>query len=428
VTDSRSTRADIALPLTQFDARPGIIDLGFGHPAPALLPLDAMRDATAAAIRRHGPDALNYGAAAGAGPLIEWLAERLGVVDGRRPRPDEILVTGGASHALDQVATLLTRPGDVVLVESPTYHLAVRILRDHPLHLVGVPADDLGIIVDEVQAALDRVRSEDRRSVPGHAGARTPGESGRRRVLLYLVPTFNNPTGATLPVQRRRALAEVAARSDLLVVEDDVYRELSFDRPAPPSIWSMAEPGRVVRLGSFSKTLAPGLRLGWLTADAATVRRFADGGLLDSGGGMSHFVALAVAEVGASGEYARHVERLRAEYSRRAAALDAALADNLPAGSTRSRPEGGYFQWVTLPAPLDARALLDRAEAAGASYVPGTVFNVDRAAGNTASLRLAFSRYDPADLAAAARRLGHVAEEALATARRTRVADPPATG
>jgi DNA-binding transcriptional MocR family regulator len=378
-----------ALGLTQSLDRHGIIDLGLGHPDPSLLPVDGVRAAAASALERYGPEALAYGHPAGPGPLIEAIVERLGVVDARPPAASEIVVTAGTSHALDQVATLLTTPGDVVLVESPTYHLAVRILRDHPLELVPVPFDGGGLRVDAIADTLDRLRP-----------------TGRRVRLLYTVPTFHNPTGVSLDPERRRALVELAAREDLLVVEDDAYRELAYDGPPPASLWSMAEPGTVLRLGSFAKSLAPGLRVGYMTAAAPTIARFVEGGVLDSGGGISHVASLIVAEFAASGAYARQVERYRDAYRERRDALLEALAEHLPADTTWTSPQGGYFTWVTLPAGREARAILPEAEARGVSYVPGPVFQVDREGGARA-LRLSFSRFAPAELREAVRRLGH---------------------
>jgi DNA-binding transcriptional MocR family regulator len=377
------------MPITQLALQPGVIDLSWGHPDLGLMPAEAIREATGAALDKYGAEALSYGWAAGPEPLIDWLCEHLGSVDLRAPQPGELLVTGGVSQALDQVCTLLTSPGDVVLVESPTYHLAVRILRDHPLELIGVPADEHGLIVESLAETLWRFRI-----------------SRRRARLLYLVPTFNNPTGATLATERRRALVDLAVHEGLTIVEDDVYRELAYDGPPPPSLWSLAPPGTVVRLGSFSKTLAPGLRLGWLTADEPTVRRFWEGGLLDSGGGINHFSALVAAEVGRTGAYGSHVARLRDAYRERRDALVAALGRHLPEGCRWTVPGGGFFLWVTLPESLPAAAaVLLRVEAAGTSFVPGTVFCVD--GGGARSLRLAFSLYGPDDLTEAARRLGN---------------------
>ncbi len=374
------------LPILQLVRRPGIIDLGWGHPDPALLPVEAVRRAFEAALRRYGADVLNYGYAAGAGPLREWLRDRIGRQEGRRPAPDEVVITGGISAGLDLLLTLSTSPGDVVLVESPTYHLAIRILRDHPLELLAVPADEQGLGVDALAETLGGLK-----------------RTGRRPRALYTVPTFNNPTGASLGDERRRALVELAASERLLVIEDDAYRELAYGGPPPPSLWSLAPPGVVARLGSFSKPLAPGLRLGWLTAGSEIGARVADCGVLDSGGGVNHATAMAVAQLCQAGDFDEQVLRLRAAYGERRDALVAALRHQLPEGCAVSEPGGGFFVWVTLPPAMDSEALLPAAEAAGVSYVPGCRFYLD--GDGRPSVRLSVSLYPPTDLEEGARRL-----------------------
>lgn len=383
-----------SLPLVQFESRPGLIDLAWGHPDPALLPVAEMRAAAQAALDRWGPEALAYGAAAGAGPLRAWLRDRIAAREGRALTGEDVLITAGVSEGLDQLTTLCTQPGDVALVESPTYHLAVRILRDHPLELTAVPADDAGLNVDTLKARLTELR-----------------RAGRRPRLLYVVPTFNNPTGSSLSAGRRRALIEVAVDENFLIVEDDVYRDLAYDGPPPPSLWSLAPAGVVARLGSFSKTVAPGLRLGWLTAAPALVQRLADSGLRDSGGGVNHFTTLAVAALCEAGGFETSVGRLQAAYRARRDALLGALAEHLPPGAAWTRPAGGFFVWITLPGGVDAAALLPRAEETGVSYLPGERFHLE--GGGRSALRLAFTRYEPHALAEAARRLGGLLRAAL---------------
>ncbi len=434
------------LPLTQYVDRPGIIDLGWGHPDPDLLPTDGIRAAANHALERFGPDALGYGHNAGPGPLLEAVCERLAVVDGgRTPDPAAVLITAGNSWAIDQVATLLTRPGDVVLVESPTYHLAVKILREHPVRLVPIPVDEGGLVVDAIPGAIRAARAGGARTGVGGAhvgaGAARTGAGAARVRLLYTVPTFNNPTGISLADDRRRALVSLAEREGFLVLEDDAYRELAYDDPAaPPSLWSIAAPGVVVRLGSFSKSLAPGLRVGYLTADAATVASFADGGVLDSGGGISHFSALVVAEFLGSGEFVTNVARLRDALRERRDALVGGLAAFMPDGTRWTAAQGGYFVWVTLPPGSSAGTLLPVAEAAGTSFMPGSAFHLRAGGGGEAgggeaggpaagpggsttgsgigpgdadrSLRLSFSRFSPDQLREAARRLGQATRDA----------------
>jgi DNA-binding transcriptional MocR family regulator len=333
---------------------------------------------------------LAYGYASGPGPLIAWVCERLSEVDAVAPTPECVVASAGNSQALDQIATLLTAPGDVVLVEAPTYHLAVRILQDHAVTVVPVRADRSGLCVDVLAHAVRRLREQ-------HRAVR----------FLYTIPTFHNPTGVSLTAERRRELVEFAQSEELLIVEDDAYRELSYDGAAPPSLWSLAGPGAVIRLGSFAKSLAPGLRTGFVTADEAFAGRMRDSGLLDSGGGISHFSSLVVAEFAATGEYARNVERLRTAYTERREALLTSLSQHLEGRATWLRPSGGYFVWVTLRSGRDASALLPRAEANGTSYLPGSTFYLEKGDG-LRSLRLAFSRYRPEELVDAVRRLGRV--------------------
>lgn len=378
-----------SLPNVQIVHLPGVIDLGWGHPDPALLPVEGLRLAATEALERHGAAALAYGSERGPGPLLRWLIGHLGATDGRAPAADEIIATGGVSHALDQACTLLTRPGDVVLVEEPTYHLAVRILREHPLELVPVGSDAGGLRPEAVAAALDT--------------ARRAGKSPR---FLYTVPTFNNPTGISLGMERRRALIDLAVAERLLIVEDDAYRELAYDGLAPPSLWSLAPLGTVVRLGSFSKAVAPGLRLGFLTADAATIERFRGGGLLDSGGGINHFSANIAAAFCEAGRFVEQGGRLRAAYRARRDALAAALTEYLPDRCEWTLPGGGFFIWLRLPAGSDAGALLPRAITGGVGFAPGTRFHL--AGGGANFARLAFGLYPAAELTEAARRLGDV--------------------
>lgn len=379
--------------LTQFFAAPGVIDLAWGHPDPELLRADLVAEASAAALRRYGPDVLGYGAWAGPPPLLEWLTAHLGVIDGREPSAGELMITAGISQGLEMTITLLTAPGDAVLVPMPTYHLALRILAEHPVQVVPVASDEDGPLPAAVTEAAGRLRAE-----------------GARPSLLYTVPTSGNPTGITVPWQRRLDLLVATEAARITIVEDDVYRELAYDAPAPPSLWALGEPGSVVRLGSFSKTLAPGLRLGWLTSDAATTKRFVDGGLIDSGGGVAHFSAMVVSELAASGAYVANLGRLRDDLTTRRDGIVEALREQAPTLTFRV-PSGGYFLWLQLPDGGSARDLLPVAEAHGVSYLPGDVFTAGSELGRD-RLRLCFTRYAIDDLREAARRLGAAVREA----------------
>ncbi len=370
-----------------------VIDLGLGHPDPDLLPVAELQAAASVAFDRYGTDILSYGAAAGPPPTIAFICERLSVVDARPPSPDEVVITAGNSHGLEQAVTMTARPGDAVLVEAPTYHLALRILRDHPVEIVPVASDARGLVVDATAEAIAAVRGR--------------GVTPR---LLYTVPTYNNPTGVSLDAGRRQALVDLAATEGVTILEDDVYRELVYEGTAPPSLWSLAEPGTVMRLGSFSKSLSPGLRVGYMTADAAIANASVEGGLLESGGGISHIASLVVAEYARTGAYATNVTHLCAVYGARRDALIAALESELADMADWTVPAGGYFVWVTFRSPVDLPALRAAAERHGTSFVPGTVFFADGLGGRS-SLRLAFSRYPEAQLSEAVRRLALAARE-----------------
>ena len=395
-------------PDIQFVLRPGIMELRWGDPAPSLLPVEAVRRAVERALELDGPGALNYGAEQGPGRLIEPLRTWLERRRGSAPPEDGLFITGGTSQALDLLCTLLARPGDVVLVESPTYHLALRIFRDHGLEVVSVPGDDQGLQVDRLDAALEALRRPPGSRASARVSRARGVGKGRTPRFLYIVPTFGNPTGANLSPQRRQALVSLADREGFLLLEDDVYRELWYDSPPPPALGDLAPPGPVVRLSTFSKILAPGLRLGWLEAAPEIAQRCAGSGLLDSGGGTSHFVAHAVGAMIELGLLDEHITLLRAAYRQRRDALLDALERHMPATCSWMRPGGGFFVWLRLPEGCDGAALLPVAEAAGVSYAPGRRFCIG--GGGERYARLGFSLLAPDELAEGARRLGRVLE------------------
>ena len=353
-------------PIIQFTERPGILDLGCGHPNPGLLPVEPWLTAAQQSARSYDWQALTYGTVAGPGPLIEWLSDYLATTN--------FFITAGASHALALITGLLAEPGDAVLVDAPTYHFALRILRDRGVRLVAAPPDLDGCIAS--------LRAE-----------------GHRVPMLYLVPTFGNPTGASVPSARRHYLVEVAQRTGVTIVEDDTYRELAYDGPAPVSLWDLSAGEGVVRIGSFAKTVAPGLRLGWINASSSLIGRLGDLGYVDSGGGVNHANALTMSVFCASGAFGTHVAALRAAYRERRDVLAGALR-----GFEVELPGGGWFLWARLPGGILAEDLLPLAEKHGVSFVPGPRFYPGRADGHQ-YVRLAYSFLDRPELAEAADRL-----------------------
>lgn len=378
-------------PTLQIVLREGMLDLGWGHPDADLLPVAAIGRASAAAHAKYADVMYQYGWPAGPAALIERLQARILRDEGKAPDLSEICLTAGNSWALDQVLTLCAPPQSVILVENPTYHYAVKIMRDHANPLAAVQCDADGLDLEDLQKVMSAQ----------HA-------LGRSVACLYLVPTFNNPTGRCMPLARRQALLEIAARAGLLIIEDDVYRELAFDAAPPPSLWSLDQHGVVIRLASFSKSLAPGLRSGYVTGAQANINKLADGGVLDSGGGIMHHTAFTLAELDVTGELDAAAAHLRRHYRARRDALVAALHEQLSPDYTVHVPGGGFFVWLSCPLP--ARSLLPLAEAAGVSFIPGERFYLD--GGGSHNLRLSFSLYAPDALREAARRLGVAARVA----------------
>src|SRR6185503_1822036 len=191
-------------------------------PDPKLLPVGELAEATRRAMARHGSDILEYGSTAGSPPLIDFICQRLADTDARAPSPAEVVITSGASQGLDLAATLLLSAGETVLLDVPTYHLAISILADHPVRLQAVASDADGIVLDDLARVVGALRRE-----------------GERPRLLYSIPTFHNPTGRSVSLERRTALVAFAAQEGLLIAEDDTYRELSYDGPPPPSLWAL---------------------------------------------------------------------------------------------------------------------------------------------------------------------------------------------
>jgi DNA-binding transcriptional MocR family regulator len=362
---------------TQATAPTNMIDLGIGHPALALLPVELIGTSAAGALDDRDPRMLQYGYEQGAAAFRMTLAGFLERTTGTATDPSTLFVSGGVSQALDLLSSLFTRPGDLVFVEEPTYFLALRIFADHGLRVRSIPAGAGGLDLDALEAAL----------------------AVERPVLVYTVPVHQNPSGVTMSAERRARLAELARRHDFLLLADEVYQLLTYDGAAPQPFGSFAPGGNVCSLGSFSKILAPGLRMGWIQAHRQIVERIVRSGFLDSGGGLAPFTSALLTRAVSDGSLEAHVERLRGAYRARRDALLGALGDRLEL----SRPAGGYFVWARLPGDTDARDLLPAAEEAGVSFVPGPRFSATESLARY--LRISFSYYEPDAIAEGAHRL-----------------------
>ncbi len=368
-----------SLPITQIRLPPGMIDLGLGDPSFDLLPLDLLRQAAADCFARRDPAFLQYGLEQGNGHFRAALADFLSRAYDLPVDPDRLFVTGGASGGLDLLCSLFTRPGETVFVEEPTYFLALRIFADHGLQVISIETDAEGLIVEALEDRLKEVRPR----------------------LTYVIPTFQNPSGRTLSIERRARLAELAGEYDFLLVADEVYHFLGYTRQPPTPIAGYTQNKNVISLNSFSKILAPGLRLGWLQAEPTLLQRLTGCGLLDSGGGLNPFTSAIVREIVERGGLAANIERLKTAYAPRLAFMDTALRRYLPAAEY-ARPEGGFFFWVRLPGIATA-ALRRQAQTHLVDLRPGVLFSSRN--GLDDYLRLSFSFYPEAEIEAGLQRL-----------------------
>ena len=363
--------------------RPGIISLAGGLPSPDSFPVEAMRDASERVLRGSPREALQYAASEGFGPLREWVAEQLNR-RGMAVEASRVLITTGSQQGLDLVGKVLIDAGATVAVESPTYLGALQAFASYEPEMVGVPCDDDGPLPAELGVAQ---------------GAR----------FLYLLPNFQNPSGRCMAEGRRAALVVAASSRGLPIVEDDPYSELWFDAPPPPPIAARWPDGSVY-LGSFSKVLAPGLRLGYLVAPAALYPKL----LQAKQAADLHSPSLnqrIVHEVIQDGFLDAHVPTIRARYKLGRDAMRAALEAHLPAGCRWTVPSGGMFFWVELPAGCDSAALLPRAVELGMAYVPGFAFFATSPPRNC--LRLSFVTVDPAGIEQGVRLLAQALRSAL---------------
>ncbi len=353
---------------------PGTINFGVGQPSADLLPVALLEEASRAFFATARPEDLNYGALQGDERFRDALAAFLGREYGQPVDAGSLVLSGGNSQALDFCCARLLTPGDVVFVEEPSYFLAFRIFADHAARVVGIPVDADGLDLQRLEDALARSRPK----------------------LVYTIPSFANPGGQTLAADRRRALVELASRHGFTIVADEVYQSLWCESPPPPALGTHCESDVVLSLGSFSKILAPGLRLGWIQAGPGLRRHLLAAGVLNSGGNFNHVTSHLVREVLNSGRLDEHVARLRATYGRRIETMDGALRAEVDDLATWRRPAGGYFFWLRLAGARDATALRARAAEFGTGFQPGPLFT--RGGGMRDRLRLSFAHYAEADI------------------------------
>jgi 2-aminoadipate transaminase len=368
--------------------QPEVLSFAGGLPAPELFPVEAIAEAHAEVLARDGRAALQYSTTEGFGPLREWVLAHL-ARRGIRATLDQVLITNGSQQGIDLVARALLDPGDVVVVENPSYLAAIQAFAGCEAAFAPVESDDDGMQVD----GLERIFVE------------------RRPRLVYVVPEFHNPKGTTLSLERRARLVRLCQAHRVPVLEDNPYGELRFRGEAPPPLAALDDASVVVHLGTFSKTLAPGMRLGWLVGPKDLVRAVA---IVKQAADL-HTATLAQRAAVAllsRFDYDAHVLRLRAVYGERCVAMLAALERHLPPGGRWTRPDGGMFIWAQLPASASADAIFDSALRERVAFVPGSSFFAE--APRHDFLRLNYSNRPPELIEEGIARLGRVVRRHLA--------------
>lgn len=365
--------------------RPEVVSLAGGMPYLEGLPLDVIGDLAQRVVATRGTTALQYGSGQGDETLREQILEVMRL-EGIEAHPDDVVVTTGSQQALDLVTRLFVDPGDVVVAEAPSYVGALGVFRAYQADVVHVPLDAEGLIPEALEATLADLARQ-----------------GRRVKFLYTVPNFHNPAGVTLSAERRPRILEIAARYGVLVLEDNPYGLLGFDREPLPAMRSMSDEG-VIYLGSFSKTFAPGYRVGWAVAPHAVREKLvlaSESAILSP----SNASQLAISAYLATCDWRGQVKAFRELYRERRDAMIGALAEHLP-DATWTVPDGGFYTWVRLPEGLDAKAMLPRAVTARVAYVPGTAFYFDGQ--GTDHMRLSFCFPTPERIREGVRRLAGV--------------------
>lgn len=388
------TEAYDPLASVQAAGPPGTISFIYGLPDPMTFPAEDLRHAADRVLREEPELALQYGPEQGYGPLIDYLRSKLAREEGLEVSRPDIILTGGSAQALDHLCTLFTRPGGIVLVEAPTYHETLQLFRDHGLHPMQIAIDQDGMQPERLADRLEALARQ-----------------GRRARLLYTIPNFQNPSGITLSADRREAVLDLAERYDLLVVEDDVYRDLVYEGEVPPSLYALDGRQRVLRIGSFSKILAPALRLGWLMGPPGLIGRLIRSGLRCMGGGANPLVANTLATYCQQGLLEPHIASLRQLYRERRDAMLAALTAWMPDGVGWTRPGGGFFIWLSLPDPLQATSVTVEAEKARLLIPGGDPFFAEEVTGQF--VRLAFSYVSPVKIEEGIQVLGEVMKACL---------------
>ncbi|MBD3234410.1 MAG: aminotransferase class I/II-fold pyridoxal phosphate-dependent enzyme [candidate division Zixibacteria bacterium] len=374
-------KANIIREILKITRRPNIISFAGGLPAPELFPLEDIKEASRNAIDNFGASALQYTLSFGIPELREWLSQWIKKY-GTDATEEEILITGGSQQGLDLVGKVFLDKGAVVVTETPTYLGALQAFNLYQAKYVAVDMDSGGMVVEQVE---DRIKEYNPR-------------------LIYVVANFQNPSGITLSYERRKKLVAIAEKYNIPIVDDNPYGQLRFEGENVPSLKSIGG-DLVIELGTFSKIISPGLRIGWIAASKQvcnTFERMKQGSDLHT----NTFAQYVIYEFVKDGALDRHIEKIKESYRERREVMIQAMEESFPEGVKFTRPQGGLFLWITLPEKLSATDLLDEAVQNGVAYVPGYPFFAQGGGHNT--MRLNFSNAKPDMIIKGIQRLGEV--------------------
>jgi 2-aminoadipate transaminase len=365
-----------------------VITFSGGFPAPETFATDVLAEIAQRLITSDPAVALQYSATEGIASVRDYVSGRLASLEGREPQAGELMITSGGIDCMELLAKTYLDPGDLVVVEAPTYLGAIMAFRGYEADVQGVPIDDAGLRVDEL-------------------GARLAG--GWRPKILYTIPDFQNPSGLSMTLERRHELVALARQHGFLILEDVAYRELSFGHAPPPTLWTLA-PDVVVQAGTFSKIFCPGFRLGWAVGPAEIIARLvvAKQNSDQCSGALGQRM---LEEYGRGGHMERQIVASRALYQRRAELTGQALARHMPDGTTWTTPHGGFYYWLTAPDGVDTAALSAASRGKKVAYVPGRPFYPGDE--GHAQIRLSYSRVDDELIDEGIRRIGEVLKTAL---------------
>lgn len=373
-------------------SRPEIVSLAGGMPNLSALPMELMASVVHDLIATNGTEALQYGSGQGHPKLREQICDVM-ALEGIHANPDDVIVTTGSQQALDLISRIFIDPGDVVLVEAPSYVGALGTFRQYEAQVVHVALDDQGLVPEALRQAIASVRG-----------------AGRRIKFLYLIPNYQNPTGVLLPADRRTEILDICRSEQIFVVEDNPYGLLGFDRPSPNAMRA-EDSENVIYLGSFSKTIAPGLRVGWALVPPSLKEKLviaSEASILCP----SNFTQLTISSYLANQPWRDQIASFCELYKVRRDAMLESLEQYFPASATWTKPGGGFYVWVNLPPEIDTKVMVPKAIVAKVAYVPGTAFYADGF--GTWAMRLSYCHPTPERIREGVKALGGVVKQEIA--------------